>query len=127
MSSLRVDGRLLLLLLALACEVDVAFFDFLEDAFGDDADDVAVDFLWLPLPVVVLAELLAPPLETFFDEEDLLVFFTGGGGGAAAGDDSGRSIRGGSFRTSSVGCSNAAAANARAMASGFPRGLADEE
>ena len=126
MSSLRVDGRLLLLLLALACEVDVAFFDFLEDAFGDVEDDVEVDFLLLPLPVVVLAELLAPPLETFFDEEDLLVFFTGGGG-AAAGDDSGRSIRGGSFRTSSVGCSNAAAANARAMASGFPRGLADEE
>ena len=126
MSSLRVDGRLLLLLLALACEVDVAFFDFLEDAFGDVEDDVEVDFLLLPLPVVVLAELLAPPLETFFDEEDLLVFFTGGGG-AAAGDDSGRSIRGGSFRTSSVGCSSAAAANARAMASGFPRGLADEE
>ena len=126
MSSLRVDGRLLLLLLALACEVDVAFFDFLEDAFGDVEDDVEVDFLLLPLPVVVLAELLAPPLETFLDEDDLLVFFTGGGG-AAAGDDSGRSIRGGSFRTSSVGCSNAAAANARAMASGFPRGLADEE
>ena len=126
MSSLRVDGRLLLLLLALACEVDVAFFDFLEDAFGDVEDDVEVDFLLLPLPVVVLAELLAPPLETFLDDDDLLVFFTGGGG-AAAGDDSGRSIRGGSFRTSSVGCSNAAAANARAMASGFPRGLADEE